>query len=117
MIDAVFARVVVGIEDPDPRVAGRGIARLREAGIDVTVGVCADEVEEQLAPYLTHRRTGRPHVVLKLAATLDGCTAAPDGTSRWITGPAAREDAHLLRAESDAGPGRRRDGAARTTRR
>jgi len=95
-------RVVVGIEDPDPLVAGRGVARLRDAGIDVTSGVLADEVARQLAPYLTHRRTGRPHVVLKLALTLDGYIAAPDGSSTWITGAAARADAHRLRAESDA---------------
>jgi diaminohydroxyphosphoribosylaminopyrimidine deaminase/5-amino-6-(5-phosphoribosylamino)uracil reductase len=75
---------------------------LREAGIEVSVGVGHDEVEEQLAPYLKHRRRGRPWVVLKLAATLDGRTAAPDGTSQWITGPEARADAHRLRAESDA---------------
>jgi diaminohydroxyphosphoribosylaminopyrimidine deaminase/5-amino-6-(5-phosphoribosylamino)uracil reductase len=102
LIAAGVARVVVGIPDPDPRVSGRGIARLREAGISVNVGVGAAEIDEQLAPYLTHRRTGRPHVVLKLAATLDGRTAAPDGTSRWITGPEARRDAHRLRAESGA---------------
>ena len=59
-------------------------------------------MSEQLAPYLKHRRTGRPWVVLKLAATLDGRTAAPDGTSQWITGSAARADAHRLRAQSDA---------------
>jgi diaminohydroxyphosphoribosylaminopyrimidine deaminase/5-amino-6-(5-phosphoribosylamino)uracil reductase len=104
--DAVIAagvrRVVVGVEDPDPRVAGRGIDRLRAAGVDVAVGVRAGEVAAQLAPYLKHRRTGRPWVVLKLAATMDGATAAPDGSSRWITGPAARADAHRLRAESDA---------------
>ena len=75
---------------------------LRAAGIDVTVGVEADAVSAQLAPYLVHRRTGRPYVVLKLAATVDGRTAAPDGTSQWITGAAARADAHRLRAESDA---------------
>lgn len=95
-------RVVVAIEDPDPQVAGRGIARLRQAGIAVDVGCRAGEAAAQLAPYLTHRRTGRPHVVLKLAATLDGRIAAPDGTSRWITGAEARLDAHRLRAESDA---------------
>ena len=104
--DAVIAaapkRVVVGIEDPDDRVQGQGIARIRDAGIDVTVGVCAEEITAQLAPYLKHRSTGRPYVVLKLAATLDGRTAAPDGTSQWITGDAARTDAHRLRAESDA---------------
>ena len=64
--------------------------------------MCADEVRAQLRPYLKHRSTGRPWVVLKLAATLDGRTAAPDGTSQWITGPLARADAHRLRAESDA---------------
>ena len=65
---------------------GAGIARLRAAGIEVESAWCADEVRAQLAPYLKHRRTGRPYVVLKLAATLDGRTAAPDGTSQWITG-------------------------------
>jgi diaminohydroxyphosphoribosylaminopyrimidine deaminase/5-amino-6-(5-phosphoribosylamino)uracil reductase len=102
VVRAGVARVVVGVEDPDPQVAGAGLARLREAGVEVVVGVAADEVAEQLAPYLVHRRTGRPRVVLKLAATLDGRTAAPDGTSRWITSEAARRDAHRLRADSDA---------------
>jgi diaminohydroxyphosphoribosylaminopyrimidine deaminase/5-amino-6-(5-phosphoribosylamino)uracil reductase len=83
-------------------VAGAGIARLRAAGVVVDVGEGAAEAADLLAPYLHHRRTGRPFVVLKLAATLDGRTAAADGSSRWITGPAARADAHALRAESDA---------------
>ena len=95
-------RVVVGIEDPDPRVSGRGIAALRSAGVEVEVGIGADEVGEQLAAYVNHRRTGRPWVVLKLASTLDGGSAAPDGTSQWITGDQARTDAHRLRAQSDA---------------
>ncbi|MEL7208726.1 MAG: bifunctional diaminohydroxyphosphoribosylaminopyrimidine deaminase/5-amino-6-(5-phosphoribosylamino)uracil reductase RibD [Actinomycetota bacterium] len=102
VIEAGLARVVVAVLDPDERVAGNGVARMRAAGIEVAVGVGADAVERQLAPYLHHRRTGRPHVVLKLAATLDGRTAAPDGTSQWITGPEARADVHRLRAESDA---------------
>lgn len=102
LVAAGVRRVVVGILDPDPQVSGRGVERLQSAGIEVATGVAADVVAEQLAPYLTHRRTGRPHVVLKLAASLDGRTAAPDGTSRWITGEAARADAHRLRAESDA---------------
>ena len=102
IIEAGVARVVIGTEDPDEHVAGRGIAALRAAGIEVTVGVAADEVTEQLAPYLKHRRTGRPWVVLKMAASLDGRTAAPDGTSRWVTGEAARRDVHRLRARSDA---------------
>jgi len=102
IVAAGVARVVVGIEDPDPHVRGEGIARLRAAGIEVTTGVCALDVSAQLAPYLKHRLTGKPYVVLKLAGTLDGRTAAPDGTSQWITGDAARRDAHRLRAESDA---------------
>jgi diaminohydroxyphosphoribosylaminopyrimidine deaminase/5-amino-6-(5-phosphoribosylamino)uracil reductase len=102
IIQSGVRRVVVAIEDPDPQVSGRGIVALRAAGVDVEVGVGADAVGEQLAAYLKHRRTGRPWVVLKLAASLDGGTAAPDGTSQWITGRAARLDAHRLRAQSDA---------------
>jgi len=102
IVAAGLRRVVVGIEDPDPHVSGKGIAGLRAAGIEVEVGVGAAEIQAQLAPYLKHRRTGRPYVVLKLAASLDGRTAAPDGTSQWITGEEARRDAHRLRAESDA---------------
>ncbi|MGH9178440.1 MAG: bifunctional diaminohydroxyphosphoribosylaminopyrimidine deaminase/5-amino-6-(5-phosphoribosylamino)uracil reductase RibD [Acidimicrobiales bacterium] len=102
IVDAGVARVVVAVEDPDPQVGGRGLARLREAGVQVEVGLGAGTVREQLAPYLKHRTTGRPWVVLKLAATLDGRIAAPDGSSRWVTGQEAREDAHRLRAGSDA---------------
>jgi diaminohydroxyphosphoribosylaminopyrimidine deaminase/5-amino-6-(5-phosphoribosylamino)uracil reductase len=102
LVGAGISRVVIGLLDPDPHVAGQGVERLRAAGVEVTTSVAADVVAGQLAPYLTHRRTGRPYVVLKLAASLDGRTAAPDGTSRWITGEAARADAHRLRAESDA---------------
>src|SRR4051794_15722906 len=102
IIDAGIARVVVGIEDPDPNVRGKGIAGLRDAGIDVEVGLLAHEVRAQLAPYLKHREPGGPWLVLKLAASVDGRTAAPDGSSQWITGEEARADAHRLRAESDA---------------
>ena len=102
IIESGVTRVVVGVEDPDPKVAGAGIARLREAGIEVVVGVAAAEVAASLGAYLHHRRTGRPLVVLKLAMTLDGRTAARDGTSKWITGEEARADVHHLRAESDA---------------
>lgn len=104
--DAIVAagveRVVVAIEDPDPAVSGRGLARLRQAGVAVELGLAAEAVSEQLAAYRKHRRSGRPWVVLKLAATLDGRIAAPDGSSRWITGSEARADAHRLRAQSDA---------------
>lgn len=99
--DAGVGRVVVGVEDPDP-VSGAGLDELCAAGVEVTVGVQSDKVTAQLAPYLKHRRTGRPWVVLKLAATLDGGTAAPNGSSQWITSPPARVDGHRLRAESDA---------------
>jgi diaminohydroxyphosphoribosylaminopyrimidine deaminase/5-amino-6-(5-phosphoribosylamino)uracil reductase len=102
LLDAGVARVVAAIEDPDPNVAGRGLAQLAAAGVEVVLGIGAHEAAELLAPYLHHRRTGRPFVVLKMAASLDGRVAAPDGTSRWITGPEARADAHRLRAESDA---------------
>lgn len=102
LIDAGVSRVVIGVIDPDPRVAGGGIRRLRDAGIEVVVGVAATLVEDNLRAYLKQRSTGLPWVVLKLATTLDGRIAAPDGTSKWITGPAARADAHRLRAESDA---------------
>ena len=102
VIGAGIARVVVGVEDPDDQVAGEGIARLRSAGLEVEVGCLGVAVAHQLAPYLHHRSTGRPFVVLKTASTLDGRVAAPDGSSKWITGEAARLDAHRLRADSDA---------------
>ncbi len=102
LVAAGVARVVVGVVDPDPHVRGAGVERLRAAGVDVAVGVAEEAVRDQLAPYLKHRATGRPWVVLKLAATIDGRTAAPDGSSQWITGPDARADAHRLRAQSDA---------------
>jgi diaminohydroxyphosphoribosylaminopyrimidine deaminase/5-amino-6-(5-phosphoribosylamino)uracil reductase len=99
IVRAGVRRVVVAIEDPDPRVRGRGIDALRAAGLEVALGEERAAAEQQLAAYLAHRRTGRPLVTLKLAATLDGRTAAPDGSSRWITGAQARTDAHRLRAE------------------
>ncbi len=102
IIDAGIKRVVVGVVDPDEHVSGTGVEQLRAAGIDVVIGVKADHVAAQLTAYLQHRRTGRPYVVLKLAATLDGGTAAPNGSSQWITSPEARADGHRLRAESDA---------------
>ena len=102
LIAAGVSRVVSALTDPDTQVAGDGFARLREAGVTVDVGCGAREAAAQLLPYLHHRRTGRPFVVLKLAATLDGRTAAADGTSQWITGDEARRAAHQLRAESQA---------------
>ncbi|MEE1523190.1 MAG: bifunctional diaminohydroxyphosphoribosylaminopyrimidine deaminase/5-amino-6-(5-phosphoribosylamino)uracil reductase RibD, partial [Acidimicrobiales bacterium] len=80
LVGAGISRVVVGVADPDPDVAGGGIAALSGAGVEVEVGVGAEAVGEQLRPYLHHRRTGLPYVVLKLAATLDGRIAATDGS-------------------------------------
>jgi diaminohydroxyphosphoribosylaminopyrimidine deaminase/5-amino-6-(5-phosphoribosylamino)uracil reductase len=102
LIEAGVTRAVVALTDPDVKVAGQGLERLTAAGVEVVLGVGSSAAADSLAPYLHQRRTGRPWVVLKLAASLDGRTAAPDGTSQWITGPAARADAHQLRAESDA---------------
>lgn len=105
-VDAVLAagiaRVVVGIEDPDPKVSGSGIAMLREAGVEVVLSDAPLDAEAVDPAYFHHRRTGLPRVTAKFAMTLDGSVAAVDGTSRWITSPEAREDAHLLRSQVDA---------------
>ena len=102
LIAAGIGRVVAALEDPDPRVAGRGLRRLAEAGIAVESGLFAEEAAEINAGFLSRVRRGRPLVTLKLATALDGPIATSGGESRWITGPAARERAHLLRASHDA---------------
>jgi len=98
---AGVARVVAGIEDPDPRTAGQGLARLRAAGTDA---ICADDAacRRSLAGYLRAKTADRPEVTLKLAMTADGFVARSDGTSKWITGDAARAHAHRERARADA---------------
>jgi diaminohydroxyphosphoribosylaminopyrimidine deaminase/5-amino-6-(5-phosphoribosylamino)uracil reductase len=102
LLEAGVARVVVACADPT-ELAGGGAELLRAAGIDVETGVLADEVARgPLEAWLTSRRTGRPFVTWKVAATLDGRSAAADGTSRWITGEPARRDVHRLRGEVDA---------------
>src|SRR5262249_7639497 len=95
-------RVVVGVHDPNPRVRGRGIRRLRRAGIPVTLGVEAEAASALLAGFRSRVLRGRPLVTLKLAVTLDGRIAAAGGDARWISGPAARRLAHRLRGISDA---------------
>jgi diaminohydroxyphosphoribosylaminopyrimidine deaminase/5-amino-6-(5-phosphoribosylamino)uracil reductase len=102
LVDAGIARVVIAVLDPDAKVAGRGLHRLRAAGIEVSVGPGGDAVGESLRAYLHQRRTGRAFALLKTAMSLDGRTAAADGTSQWITSEAARHDVHRLRAESHA---------------
>lgn len=102
LIEAGVARAVVAIEDPDPRVDGRGIAALRAAGIPTDVGCLAREAVALNRGFLSRLRRGRPHLTLKLAASLDGRIATSSGESRWITGPRARAEVHLMRAQADA---------------
>jgi diaminohydroxyphosphoribosylaminopyrimidine deaminase/5-amino-6-(5-phosphoribosylamino)uracil reductase len=102
LVTAGVQRVVVALEDPDPRVAGEGLRRLRAAGLDVEVGLCAEEAAEVNAGFLSRLRLGRPLVTLKFATSLDGRIATASGESQWITGPPARERAHALRASHDA---------------
>jgi len=102
LVRAGVARVVTALGDPDPRTAGEGHARLRQAGIAVAEGTGADAAEEVNAGFLKRVRHGRPLVTLKLATTLDGRIATAAGESQWITGPRARQDGHRLRAAHDA---------------
>lgn len=102
LIKAGVARVIAGTQDPDPRVAGRGLARLRDAGIEVHSGVMEEEAREMIAGFQCRVEKGRPLVTMKIAASLDGRTATHSGESQWITGAAARARGHLLRSQSDA---------------
>jgi diaminohydroxyphosphoribosylaminopyrimidine deaminase / 5-amino-6-(5-phosphoribosylamino)uracil reductase len=97
-----LARIVVATLDPNPRVRGRGVARLRRLGVRVDVGQCATEARALIAGYRSWILRGRPRVVLKVAASLDGRIATRAGRARWITGPAARRRGRLLRGECDA---------------
>jgi diaminohydroxyphosphoribosylaminopyrimidine deaminase / 5-amino-6-(5-phosphoribosylamino)uracil reductase len=102
VIAAGIRRVVVATTDPNPRVAGRGVTALREAGIEVVTGVLAAPAADLNRVFLTAMREGRPHVTLKAATTLDGKIADIHGTSKWITGDAARLEGRRLRSEADA---------------
>jgi diaminohydroxyphosphoribosylaminopyrimidine deaminase/5-amino-6-(5-phosphoribosylamino)uracil reductase len=102
LVEARVARVVVAMEDPNPLVGGRGLARLREAGIDVRCGLLENEARELNIGFVSRMTRGRPWVRMKLAASLDGQTALPDGSSQWITGEAARADGHRWRARACA---------------
>ena len=102
LIDAQIGRVVVACTDPDGRISGGGIGRLRSAGIDVTTDVLKAEAEELNAGFIQRETAGRPLVTLKTATTADGRIATRSGASQWITGPAARERVHLMRAQHDA---------------
>jgi diaminohydroxyphosphoribosylaminopyrimidine deaminase/5-amino-6-(5-phosphoribosylamino)uracil reductase len=102
LIAAGVARVVCPMQDPDPRVSGRGLAALRAAGVAVETGLMAAEARRLNAGFLSVIERGRPHLTLKLAASLDGRIASRAGESRWISGPAARARVHLMRARADA---------------
>ncbi len=102
LVSAGVARVVAALEDPDARTAGAGFALLEAAEITVSTGLRAAGARRSMAGFLSRQARGRPQVTLKLATSLDGCIAMADGTSRWITGPAARAHAHLERSRHEA---------------
>lgn len=102
ILSAGIARVVVGCTDTDPRVAGRGITQLREAGVEVDVGVLESRCRALNAAYFHFQRTGRPLVTLKYACTLDGKTASTSGASKWITGTEARAHVQRMRGRTAA---------------
>jgi len=101
LLGAKPARIVIGVKDPDPRTAGRGIRRLRAAGIEVSLGVEREAAKRSLAGWLTRLALGRPRITLKLALSIDGKIALPSGESKWITGEDARRHVHVERAQSD----------------
>jgi diaminohydroxyphosphoribosylaminopyrimidine deaminase/5-amino-6-(5-phosphoribosylamino)uracil reductase len=101
LVKAQPARVVIAMKDPDPRVFGTGMKRLRDAGIDVKLGIGRKAARDSLAGWLTRLRLGRPRITLKLALSIDGKIALPSGESKWITGEDARKHVHLERAHSD----------------
>lgn len=102
LVEARVGRVIAAMEDPNPTVNGRGLARLRDAGVDVRCGLLQHEATELNIGFVSRMVRGRPWLRLKVAATLDGLTALPDGTSQWITGEAARRDGHAWRARACA---------------
>ena len=102
LIKAGIARVVVALTDPDPRVAGGGLQRLRDAGVEVISGVLEAEAAQQNCAFVHRVCTGRPWGLLKWAMSLDGRTALPNGASQWISGSTARTWVHRLRAQCDA---------------
>ena len=102
LIDAGIARVVVGCQDPDERVSGKGVRRLEAAGIEVVSGVCRDEAERLNKGFFLRTQEGRPLFTLKSASTLDGRIATHSGDSQWITGELARKAGHGLRLDHDA---------------
>ncbi|WP_100656341.1 bifunctional diaminohydroxyphosphoribosylaminopyrimidine deaminase/5-amino-6-(5-phosphoribosylamino)uracil reductase RibD [Alteromonas flava] len=99
LVEAGISRVVVAVQDPNPLVAGQGIAKLQAAGIEVSLGIAEPEATAINRGFIKRMLTGRPFVTLKLAASVDGRTALKNGQSQWITGPEARRDVHIQRAK------------------
>lgn len=102
IVQSGLKRVIIGMKDPNPKVSGRGIAYLRKKKVEVNLGVLESEVRKLNEAYTHFVTTGQPFVILKIAATLDGRIAAPDGSSQWITGEKTRRFVHQLRSEVDA---------------
>ena len=102
LVESKVRRVVVGAHDPDERVSGQGIARLKQAGLEVSMEGLGDSIKDFYRAYSWHRRTGAPFVTAKIASTIDGKIALADGRSKWITGARTRHYVHLLRSEHDA---------------
>lgn len=101
ILAAAPRRVVIALKDPDLRTSGKGIRRLRRAGIEVTIGIAREAARRSLAGWLTRLKLGRPRITLKLALSIDGKIALPSGESKWITGEDARRHVHYERAHSD----------------
>ena len=101
LLRAKVARAVIALKDPDPRTSGKGIRRLRAAGIEVKLGIGRDAAQGSLSGWLTRLELGRPRITLKLALSIDGKIALPSGESKWITGADARAHVHAERARSD----------------
>ena len=102
VLAAGMRRVVVATEDPNPEIAGRGVAVLRQAGVAVDIGVCGEAARWSMAGHILRMTQGRPLVQLKVAVGADGLIAPGDGAPVWVTGPDVRAYAHLLRARADA---------------
>ena len=102
IIELNFSRVVIGMEDPNPEVAGNGIKKLRDAGIEVEAGLMRDECMWLNRSFIKHIRTGMPYVILKIAQSFDGNIASSEGESKWISSEESRRRSHILRAQVDA---------------